>query len=166
MPVTRLDPRFSDPAASATSWADTRRILAEAELFWLTTVRVDGRPHASPLVAVWLDEALHFCTGTGEQKFHNLSHNPWVTLTTGANTWDRGVDVVLEGEAERVTDQDALTRLAAAWAAKWDGRWRFRPAEGGFAHEDGSPAAVFRVAPAKVLAFAKGTFAHTSHRFG
>jgi hypothetical protein len=67
MPVTTLDQRFSDPDAVATGWDETRRVLETAELFWLSTVRADGRPHVTPLVAVWADEALHFCTGTAEQ---------------------------------------------------------------------------------------------------
>src|SRR5437870_2222526 len=62
-PVTSLDDRFSDPAASATSWEATVRALEAGEIFWITTVRGDGRPHVTPLVAVWLDGALHFCTG-------------------------------------------------------------------------------------------------------
>ena len=52
-PVTELDPRFSDPDASATSWADVRQAIDEAELFWISTVRSDGRPHVTPLPAVW-----------------------------------------------------------------------------------------------------------------
>jgi hypothetical protein len=55
---THLDRRFSNPDAEATSWADTLRALEQAELFWVTTVRADGRPHTTPLVAVWLDGAL------------------------------------------------------------------------------------------------------------
>src|SRR5919198_5237455 len=53
-PVTELDTRFSDRDAVATDWATTRRTLEEAELFWISTVRADGRPHVTPLVAVWL----------------------------------------------------------------------------------------------------------------
>ncbi|HLK02780.1 MAG TPA: pyridoxamine 5'-phosphate oxidase family protein, partial [Streptosporangiaceae bacterium] len=67
-PVTEIDTRFSAPAASAVSWDETRRVLEEAELFWICTVRADGRPHVTPLVAVWLDGALCFATGPGEQK--------------------------------------------------------------------------------------------------
>jgi Pyridoxamine 5'-phosphate oxidase len=99
MPVTALDERFSDPKAVATGWDETRRALDEAELFWITTVRPDGRPHVTPLVAVWLDGALYFCTGDTEQKAVNLAANPHVILTTGCNRWDGGLDVVLEGDA-------------------------------------------------------------------
>ena len=53
-PVTDLDTRFSDPNAIPTDWSETRRALESAELSWVTTVRADGRPHVTPLVAVWL----------------------------------------------------------------------------------------------------------------
>ena len=51
-PITTLDPRFSDPAAAATGWEQTRRALEQAELFWITTVRADGRPHMTPLLSL------------------------------------------------------------------------------------------------------------------
>ena len=163
-PVTTLDERFSDPKATATSWQETRRALETAELFWITTVRRDGRPHMTPLVAVWLDDAIHFCTGPEEQKAINLAGNPHVTLATGCNTWDEGLDLVLEGDAVRVTQHDRLARLAEAWASKWDGRWQFQVADGAF-HADGGEALVFAVAPTKIFAFGKGTFSQTRHRF-
>lgn len=166
VPDTQLDERFSDAAAKAVTWERTREALTTAELFWLSTVRADGRPHVTPLVAVWDQDRLHFCTGGEEQKAVNLSAHPHVVLTTGCATWDRGLDVVLEGEAERVTDRATLERLAAAWRRKWDGRWAFEAREEGFGHADGSNVAlVFAVAPARVLVFGKGEFSHTSHRF-
>jgi general stress protein 26 len=163
-PATAIDTRFSAPGTAATSWSDTRRALEGAELWWVTTVRADGRPHVTPLVAVWLDDAIHFSTGESEQKAVNLRTNPHVVLTTGCNTWSEGLDVVVEGDALRVTDETRLARLAEAWAAKWDGRWRYEVRNGRFCHPGGGDALVFAVAPTKVLAFGKGTFTHTSHR--
>jgi nitroimidazol reductase NimA-like FMN-containing flavoprotein (pyridoxamine 5'-phosphate oxidase superfamily) len=164
-PATTLDQRFSQPDAVATSWDQTRLVLETAELFWITTVRGDGRPHVTPLVAVWLDEAIYFCTGATEQKYLNLRGNPHVTLTTGCNGWDSGLDVMVEGDAVPVTDDGTLKRLAEAWQAKWDGRWQWQVYDGSFHHEHGEASPVFSVHPAKVLAFGKGTFSHTSHRF-
>src|ERR1700754_849738 len=160
-PVTTLDTRFSEPGASPTAWEQTVRALEAAELFWITTVRADGRPHVTPLVAVWHDGAAYFTTGATEQKAVNLAANPQVILTTGCNTWDRGLDVVVEGAAERVTDDASLRRLATAWAGKWDGRWRYEARDGAFHHPGGGAALVFRVAPSKVLAFGKGEFSQT-----
>jgi hypothetical protein len=37
------------------------------------TVRPDGRPQVTPVVAVWLDGAVHFTTGPTERKAHNLA---------------------------------------------------------------------------------------------
>ncbi len=164
-PATAIDTRFSDADAAATRWDETRRVLETAELFWITTVRADGRPHVTPLVAVWMDDAIYFSTGAAEQKAINLSGNPHVILTTGCNEWNRGLDVVVEGDAVQLTDDNVLERLAEAWATKWDGRWKFQARNGGFHHESGGVALVFSVRPTKVLAFAKGHFSHTRHRF-
>jgi nitroimidazol reductase NimA-like FMN-containing flavoprotein (pyridoxamine 5'-phosphate oxidase superfamily) len=165
-PLTALDQRFSAEGAVATGWDETLRVLEGAELFWLGTVRSDGRPHVTPVVAVWLDDAIHFSTGAGEQKGVNLTSNPQVTVMTGCNDWDRGLDVVVEGVAVRTTDEKMLGRLAEAWNAKWDGRWQWRLGDGCFHSGDGDEAVlVYSVRPAKVLAFAKGTFGHTTHRF-
>jgi general stress protein 26 len=164
-PVTTIDPRFSDPDVVATGWDETRRVLETAELFWISTVRADGRPHVTPLVATWLDGSLHFCTGATEQKALNLRGNSRVILTTGCNHWDTGLDVVVEGDAVQLTDKNVLERLAEAWATKWDGRWQFDARDGGFHHTSGGMALVFSVTPTKILAFAKGTFCSTRHQF-
>ena len=165
--TTELDVRFSGPGAEPTSWEETERALEAAQLFWISTVRRDGRPHVTPLVAVWDGEALCFCTGPGEQKALNLEANPRVALTTGCNGWEEGLDVVVEGEAERVTEPARLRELASAWRDKWDGSWEFEPVADGFRHSgDEGVAFVFAVRPAKVLAFGKGGFSHTRHRFG
>jgi hypothetical protein len=124
----------------------------------------------TPLVAVWLDDALHFATGPHEQKARNLAANPSVVLTTGDDRWDEGLDVMVEGEARRVTDRTLLERLAAAWAQRWDGRWRFSVQDGGFTDDAEDlpsrtePAHVFAVRPTTVLAFGKGEFTHTRFR--
>jgi len=164
-PDTKLDSRFSDPDAVATEWEETRRLLEKAELFWISTVRADGRPHVTPLVAVSLEDAIHFTTGPREQKAVNLRANPNVILTTGCNEWNRGLDIVVEGKAVQVADNDLLERLAEAWATKWDGRWQYDVHDGAFEHKGGGAALVFSVRPTKIFAFAKGTFGQTRHRF-
>jgi nitroimidazol reductase NimA-like FMN-containing flavoprotein (pyridoxamine 5'-phosphate oxidase superfamily) len=166
-PVTTLDQRYSDPRATAVEWERTREALAGAELFWLSTVRADGRPHVTPVVAVWTDGAVCFSTGAAEQKFANLRAHPHVVLTTGCNQWDQGLDVVVEGEAVQVTSEDDLKRAAAAFTAKWDGRWQWEVRDGCFHHPGGSgEAMVFSVTPARVFAHAKGDpFGATTHKF-
>jgi nitroimidazol reductase NimA-like FMN-containing flavoprotein (pyridoxamine 5'-phosphate oxidase superfamily) len=168
-PVTTFDRQYSDPAAVAVEWEETCRILEAAELFWISTVRADGRPHVTPVVAVWVDGAVCFTTGVGEQKFANLRGNPHVVLTTGCAAWDRGVDVIVEGDAVRVTDDAELRKLAAAFTVRWDGRWQFAVRDGAFGDPDSDAAGqahVFVVKPAKVFAHAKGDpFGATAYRF-
>ena len=129
-PRTSLDERFSDPKATATSWEETRKVLEAAELTWLTTVRADGRPHQTPLVTVWQDGALYFCTGTEEQKAVNLRHNPHVLLTVADRRWDEGLDVVVEGDAVQVSDEATLRGLGPGPAPGTDRPGGGNPAAG------------------------------------
>ena len=164
-PTAEFDSRFSDPAAGPTPWSDVAHVLEHAELYWLTTVRADGRPHVTPLIAVAEGAEVHFCTGLREQKARNLEHRTEVALTTGTNTWAQGLDVVVEGTAVRITDHDALQRLADAYEAKYGSAWHFDVGDGGFGTGEDT-AAVFRIEPAKVLAFAKQPHGQTRYRFG
>src|ERR1700730_14996128 len=90
-PIVELG-AFSSPNASPTGWPKARAGLQEAAVYWLSTVRPDGRPHATPLIGLWLDGALYFCTGPTERKARNLAYNPHCILTTGRNTLD-GLDL-------------------------------------------------------------------------
>ena len=163
-PEGSVDQRFSDPAAVAPSWDDVRAILGSAELYWLTTVRPDGRQHTTPLVGVWHDDAFAFCTGAGEQKSANLEAGPAVTVVTGTNTWQAGTDVVLEGAAERVTGLGRLEPLAAAWRGKYGSDWDWQAADETFVDGDGSRPWVYVVRPAKVLVFGKDPHAQVTFR--
>jgi general stress protein 26 len=164
-PTAQLDSRFSEAQAGPTPWPDVARALEDAELYWLTTVRADGRPHVTPLIGVVADGAAHFCTGLGEQKARNLEHSARVALTTGDNRWAEGLDVVVEGTAVRVVDRDALQRLADAYEAKYGSAWHFDVGDGVFLAGEEDAAAVFRIEPAKVMAFAKQPHAQTTFRF-
>jgi nitroimidazol reductase NimA-like FMN-containing flavoprotein (pyridoxamine 5'-phosphate oxidase superfamily) len=165
MTTGRIDPRYGDASASAPPWDDIERILTDAQLYWIITVRRDGRPHAAPLVGVWHHSAFAFCTGAEEQKQRNLDSNPHVAVTTGstgATGWDSGKDLVVEGRALRVDDGEELRSLADAWFAKYGEDWRFevRGTEfvevGDSAGSTSVGAVVYRVAPEKVIAFGDG----------
>ena len=173
MTTGTIDPRYGDPSATAPPWSDIERLLADAQLYWIITVRADGRPHAVPLVGVWHDGAFAFCTGADEQKQRNLDANPHVAVTTGsmgANGWDSGKDIVVEGIAGRVTDAEALQALAEAWFAKYGDDWKFEVRGQEFVELSDSGAGtqggawVYRVAPDKVIAFGDG-HGQTTYRF-
>jgi general stress protein 26 len=163
-PTAELHVGFSDQHATARPWAEVVDVLSKSELFWLSTTRRDGRPHVTPLPAIWLDGALHFCVGAAEQKAKNLESNPHCILTTGTNRLRSGLDVVVEGTAVRVTDTARLQRLAALWKSKLD--WDFEVGDAGFGDAGGRQALVFRVTPTKVLSFGKGDpFSQTRYTF-
>jgi general stress protein 26 len=164
-PRGKLDGRFSDPRADARAWGDVARVLEEAELYWLTTIRRDGRPHVTPLIGMWLDDAFQFCTGADEQKAKNVEANPQCAVTTGCNSWDSGFDAVVEGKAVRVREQQGLQRLADAYLAKYGDAWKFGVGDGVLTNSEGGDALVFAVRPAKVLGFGKEPHSQTTWRF-
>jgi general stress protein 26 len=162
-PTVEFNGDFSEPSATARPWSEVSEVLSGSEMFWLSTVRGDGRPHVVPLPTVWHDGALHFCTGALEQKAVNLRSNPQCVLSTGANQYHEGLDVVVEGSAVRVTGRERLEKLAELWKSKLD--WDFEVGEEGFRDLAGRTGLVFGVTPTKVLAFGKGVYSQTRYRF-
>ena len=167
-PVTELDSGFSSPGAVAIEWARGLNVLQRASIYWVSTVRPDARPHVTPLLGVWRDGAMYFCTGAGERKAKNLENNSHCILTTGANTLDDGIDVVVEGEALQVTDTAELASVADVYESKYGAH--FTAPEGtwfglGDSMRRGETL-VYRVAPVTVLGFGKGEeFTQTGWRF-
>jgi hypothetical protein len=164
---TRFDARYSQPDAEPPPWEQVSQTLAEAELYWLTTIRSDGRPHVCPLVGLWFDDRGWFTTGAEEQKAHNLVAHEQVALTTGTNTWSAGLDVVVEGSAARTTEPADLQRAAGEYAAKYGGDWAFTVRGDGLGMSDeGTPAGLYVITPSKVLAFGKEPHSQTAYQFG
>ncbi len=90
--------------------------------FFLGTVRPDGRPHSAGIGATWAHDSLYVVSGPGTRKSRNLAADPACTISVRLHD----LDVVLEGEAHRVTDPDELERVAAVyraggWPAQVDG---------------------------------------------
>jgi pyridoxine/pyridoxamine 5'-phosphate oxidase len=166
-PIVELG-AFSSPNAAPTGWAQARADLRDAQVYWLSTVRPDGRPHVTPLIGVWWAGALYFCTGATERKAHNLAHNPRCILTTGCNTLD-GLDLVVEGEGAKVSDESELRNVADTFEAKYgahftapDGTWSGL----GDSIRGGLDVLVYRVAPSTAFGFGKGKpFSQTRFRF-
>lgn len=79
--------------------------------FFVATVRPDGRPHSAGVGAIWVDGALYFTSGPSTRKSRNLATNPACSVSVRL----RGLDLVLEGEARRVTDSATLERVAGVY---------------------------------------------------
>jgi general stress protein 26 len=161
-PVTQLHPQFSSEGATPIPWSEARNLLEKASVYWLATVRPDGRPHVTPLFAVWLQDALYFSTGPTERKAQNMLSNSHCVVTTGCNVID-GVDLVIEGDAVKVSDEAKLQAAATLYASKYD--WHYEVRDGAL-YGEGGRAEVYKVAPTTVLAFGKGAvFSQTRYRF-
>jgi general stress protein 26 len=160
---------FSSPDATPTPWSEGLEHVIGADTFWLSTVRPDGRPHVTPLIAVWHGDSIWFTTGADERKAKNLAENSSCVLTTGrSDLAEGGLDVVLEGAAEQVTDEAELQPIAEAFTAKYGtSTWHFVVRDGAFSDPDrGRRSIVFRVRPSRGLGFRKGdTFSQTTWRF-
>jgi nitroimidazol reductase NimA-like FMN-containing flavoprotein (pyridoxamine 5'-phosphate oxidase superfamily) len=169
-PSADLDKRFSSPDATAVSWQEAEKQLEKAEVYWLSTIRPEGRPHVTTLMAVWLDGALYFSTGENERKAKNLLQNKQVAVTTGCNLLTEGLDIVVEGDAVRVSDDAKLRRIADQYVSKYGEGWRYTVRDGFFYHntgnvreEDTSRVLVFEVAPTTVFGFGKGFDGDTTY---
>ncbi len=79
----------------------------------LGTTRPDGRPHAASIGARWHDGAFYFTSGPGTRKSRNLAANPACTISIRL----ADIDLVIEGEAARVTDKETLEQHAALFRA-------------------------------------------------
>ena len=136
-------------------------------MYWLTTVRPEGRPHVVPLLGVWFDGALYFCTGPSERKAKNLALNAHCVLTTGCNGLD-GLDIVVEGDAVTVSDSTERASVADTYESKYG--TQFTAPEGtwfglGDAIRRGD-VVLYRVAPSTAFGFGKGTpFSQTRWSF-
>jgi hypothetical protein len=102
-------------------WSRPRDLLAASPTqsgiaFFLGTSRPDGRPHAAGIGALWLDGDLYFTSGPETRKARNLATNSACTISVRLE----GIDLVLEGEATRVTDQPTLEEAARLYR---EGGW-------------------------------------------
>src|SRR5215468_10888853 len=85
---------------------------ANSRTTWLSTINPDGSPHVTAVGALWLDGTFWFQTGAGTRKGRNLARDRRCSVAVSV----RGADVVIEGDAARVTGPGALARIAKAWA--------------------------------------------------
>jgi hypothetical protein len=80
---------------------------------WLATIDREGSPHVTGVGALWVDGAFWFETGGATRKARNLGRDPRCTLSVATHDFD----LVVEGEARRVTDRSTVAVMAAQWAA-------------------------------------------------
>jgi nitroimidazol reductase NimA-like FMN-containing flavoprotein (pyridoxamine 5'-phosphate oxidase superfamily) len=149
---------LSTDDAAVTPWSEVRERLTDESTHWLATVHPEGRPHVVPVGAVWLDGAVYFTTGQGTRKGKNLEQNSHCAITFAS----RGYDLVIEGEAAKMRDEDKLRRLAEVYTSQgWPATVRDGAFDAPFSAPTTGPAPydVYEVTP--TIAFALGTTEET-----
>jgi hypothetical protein len=113
--------------ASVVDQLDARSVpapdAANSRTTWLTTVNEDGSPHVTAVGALWFEGAFWFQTGR-TRKARNVERDPRCSVALSI----RDADVVIEGDASRVTQPAAVARIAKAWA---DQGWPAEPEQTG-----------------------------------
>jgi len=121
---------------------------------WLSTINPDGSPHVMPLGMLPWDGSWYFTSGPGTRKTRNLGRDPRCVLSVATDPFD----LVVEGRAQRVTDEGELASVADVFVR--DG-WPCRVEGDALTAEFSAPSAgpppwhLYRVKPATV--FALGT---------
>ncbi len=136
---------------SVLPWETVVGWLTKARNYWLGTTRADGRPHAMPVWGLWMDGTVWFSTDPASVKGTNMLARPDVVVHL-----ESGDEVcILEGRAERVTDQAALDRFDDLYEQKYD----VRPSS------MGESAGVFVLVPKVALVWTEADFPNTATRF-
>jgi nitroimidazol reductase NimA-like FMN-containing flavoprotein (pyridoxamine 5'-phosphate oxidase superfamily) len=99
------------------SWSHVTERMAVAQNYWVSTVSPDGRPHATPVWGLWIDDKLYFGGSPTSRRSRNLAENTaaCVHLESGADV------VIMHGEATElgVPDPSLTARLIEASARKY-----------------------------------------------
>lgn len=113
----QFPPGYVETAKTFLPWSHVEQRLTDALHYWLCTVRPDGRPHAVPKWAVWLDGKVWFDGSPQTRHARNIAANPAVVVHL-----ESGMDVLIVEGTARESDRpspDFAARLAAAYTAKY-----------------------------------------------
>ena len=126
-------------------WSHVEERMAQARVYWISTVSPDHRPHATPVDGLWLDGRLYFGGYPTTRRNRNLIKNPAVCVHL-----ESGSDVViLHGDARELQapERELALRLAEASAQKYG--YGQKP-------DDYSAGGVFEFRPKVVFAWSNG----------
>jgi Pyridoxamine 5'-phosphate oxidase len=141
--------------SGTTSWEVARDRLTNPEeqrTSWLATTRPDGRPHLVPVIAFWIDGAIHIVAGEGTRKARNLAADGRCVIAT-SSTRLPSLDIVVEGRADPLTEGDAVGHIAEVLSASgWPLEAQGDKVYGPHAPTAGPPPyTIFRIVPSKVF---------------
>ena len=141
---------IASAAEGVVSWDWVEQQLLGARSYWLCTTRDDGRPHAMPVWAVWVDGALLFSTDPASLKGRNLAARPDIVVHL-----DSGDDVVvLEGRAATMS-----APRRPAFVEAYDAKYGHR------VDTDNEAFGLYELVPDRVLAWREADFPTSATRF-
>ncbi len=112
----QFPPGYADHPHAWVSWEEVDRKLSDAINYWFCSVRPNGRPHAIPKWAVWVNGRIYADGSPDTRHARNLARNPFasVHLESGSQA------VILEGRAQEVRPAPELgAALAQEYARKY-----------------------------------------------
>ena len=131
-------------------WSWVEEQLTDRRSYWVCTTRADGRPHAIPVWAVWVDGVLLFSSDPTSTKGRNIAARPDVVvhLESGDEV------VILEGRADPM-DRARMSAFVEAYDAKYGYR----------VDTDNADFGLYQLEPERVLAWRETDFPTSATRF-
>lgn len=114
-PVTEVIATDTAPATEPLVWRDVREQFAGERWYWLATGGPDGRPHVRPVLAVSIGDLIVSTTSPSARKGRDLEGRADCSITARA----AAMDIVVEGTASWIEDDDLLQTIAAAYDTKY-----------------------------------------------
>ena len=95
-------------------WSNVDARLRAMREVWIATASPSGRADAVPVWFAWDGRCIYFTCAAVSRKAQNIAHEPHVVAHNGD-----GADSIIKGRAERVTEQEELDRVNAAYRDKY-----------------------------------------------
>ena len=110
-----LAPEYGSPNELLT-WQEVDGRLRDAPVYWVASVRPDGRPHVVPRDGIWIDDTWYYGGSDASVHNRNLKSNPALTMHIG----DGMTAIIVEGLATFETvASDVAERMASEHNRKY-----------------------------------------------
>ena len=99
-------------------WSYVQERMTQARNYWIVTATPQGKPSATPVWGVWIDDTLYFDGSPQTRRGRNITANPQVTVHLESG--DQAL--MLEGKAHILPgapEKSLAERVAAAYREKY-----------------------------------------------
>lgn len=135
-------PEYGAPKTKL-EWSEVSAKVREAPMYWMSSVRPDGRPHLVPRDGLWVDDRLWYGGSPATVHNRNVAENRSVSFGIGEGLQA----VIVEGVVDHLkVDGDLATLIAEESFRKY-------PQYGKQDPEGYSTGGVWRITPRRVMAW-------------